>query len=262
MRTTRLLSLAIALATPAVILPPALAAPAKGKKPAAEVVPPAATEPQTFLATRGKALFAEDFSDAGRIKDKKVWNIYKGDFSVQDGALRSVERKDDMHHPAMSTKLVAKDVVMQCRFKVDASKWLGLSLDNGKEKLHVFRAMVNPTSLSLKRMSGMGPTTKGETIAERKVKFEPGKWYTLVVELRGTEAVATVPEAGVAIAGEHEGLAMDKDRFELISGGDAAWIDDIKIYEAEANADWPRNKAKIAAAGGAAAGEKGTGKPK
>ncbi|HEX8913025.1 MAG TPA: hypothetical protein VF796_11745 [Humisphaera sp.] len=217
---------------------------APAAKPAADAA--GAKEPQTFLTQRGKLLKEEDFSDAGHLKDKKLWNIYKGDFSVQDGALRSVERKEDMHHPAMSTKLPAKDLVMQCRFKVDASKWMGLSLDNGKEKIHVFRAMINPNGVSLKRMTGMGPTTKGETIAEKKFKFEPGKWYTLVVEIRGKEAALTVPEANIAIAGEHEGVAMEKDRFELISGGDAAWFDDIKIYDATENADWAKNKAKFA----------------
>lgn len=216
---------------------------------------PAAAEPQTFLAKRGKLVKEETFADAAHLKDKKVWNIYKGDFSVQDGALRSVERKEDGHHPAMSTKIAGKDLVLQCRFKVDQSKWLGLSLDNGKEKVHVFRAMVNANSVSLKRMSGMGPTTKGETMAEKKFKFEPGKWYTLVVELRGKEAVLTIPKAQIALTGEHEGIAIEKDRFELISGGDAAWFDDIRIYEAsEPNPDWVRSKAKIQAAG--AAGKK------
>ena len=112
--------------------------------------------------------------------------------------------------------------------------------------------MVNPTSFSLKRMSGMGPTTKGETIAEQKFKFEPGKWYTLVVEINGKEVVGTIPEAQIAIAGEHDGVAIDKDRFELISGGAAAWFDDIKIYDAEPNADWAKYKAKIQAASGKA----------
>jgi hypothetical protein len=214
----------------------------------------ASTEPETFMTKRGKPLKEEDFADAGHIKDKKLWNIYKGDFSVADGALKSIEKKEDMHHPAMSTKIAGKDLVMQCRFKVDQSKWLGLSLDNGKEKVHVFRAMINPTSFSLKRMSGMGPTTKGETIAEKKFKFEPGKWYTMVVEIRGKEVVGTIPEAQIALTGEHEGIAIEKDRLELISGGDAAWFDDVKVFEAEANPDWAKNRAKIPAA--APAGKK------
>jgi hypothetical protein len=240
MRKLPLLFLSISL-----LAIPVGAAPEKPKPAAA-----ASSEPETFMTKRGKQLFAEDFSDAGHIKDKKIWNIYKGNFSVQDGALRSIEQKEDMHHPAMSTKLVTKDLVMQCRFKVDQSKWLGLSLDNGKEKVHVFRAMINPQSFSLKRMSGMGPTTKGETIAEKKFKFEPGKWYTMVVEIRGKEVVGTIPEAQIALTGENEGIAIDKDRLELISGGDAAWFDDVKVFEAEANPDWAKNKAKIPASGG------------
>ncbi|QOV89805.1 hypothetical protein [Humisphaera borealis] len=245
MRQLTLFTLGIALLSPI-----SFAAPAKPK------APETPKEPETFLTTRGKLIKEENFSAEGSIRDKKLWYIYKGDFSVQEGALRSVERAEDMHHPAMSTKVAGKNLVLQCRFKVDASKWLGLSLDNGKEKVHVFRAMVNPTSVSLKRMSGMGPTTKGETIAEQKYKFEPGKWYTLVVEINGNEAVATIPEAQIAITGEHEGIAIEKDRFELISGGNAAWFDDIKIYDAEPNADWSKSKAKIVASMPKPAGKK------
>jgi hypothetical protein len=217
--TRAIVALAI-IASPAVLL-------------AADNPKPAPAEPKTVLVQRGPVLKEEDFSVADRIKDKKAWFIYKGDFSVQDGALRVVERAEDGHHPAMSTKVPMKDAILQCRFRVDQGKWLGLSLDDGKKKEHIFRAMINANGLSLKQMSGMGKTTKGVNIAEQKFKFDPAKWYTLVVELKGAEVVATIPEANISIRGKSDGVNVDKDRFELISGGGAVWFDDVKIYEAK-----------------------------
>jgi hypothetical protein len=204
-------------------------------------------DPETLLTVRGKILKEESFKDESAIKKggSGGWYIYKGDYQVQNESLRCVERPDDGHHPAMSCKLPSHNLIMQCKFKTDASKWLSLSLDNGKLKEHIFRAWISPTGFSLKRMSGMGPTTKGENLAEKKFKFEPGNWYTLIVEMNGKEVCAQIPEAGITIYGEHDALDVEKDRFELISGGDAAWFDEIKIWEATPNPKWPQIKAQI-----------------
>jgi hypothetical protein len=203
-------------------------------------------EPPTLMTTRGKLLKEEPFKNPNVLTDRKDWYIYKGDFSIQNEALRSIEKKEDGHHPAMSTKLPSHNLIMQCKFRTDASNWLALSLDNGQLKEHVFRAWISPTGFSLKRMSGMGSTTKGETIAEKKFKFDPAKWYTMIVEIHGKEVCGMIPEANLYIYGEHDALDMDKDRFELISGGNAAWFDEIKIWEAgEISPRWPQVKASL-----------------
>ena len=204
-------------------------------------------DPPTLLTVRGKVMMEETFNDQASIAkgNKAGWYIYKGKFEIVDGQMKVTEQKEDGHHPAMSRKMPCKDVVIQCRFRVGDSKWQGLSLDNGAKKEHMFRAMWNPTGISLKRMSGMGPTTKGENMAEAKFKFDPATWYTVIVELSGNEACLQVPEAGLTIRGENEGIAGEKDRVEFISGGDNAYFDDLKIWEAEPNPKWAENKAKI-----------------
>jgi hypothetical protein len=206
-----------------------------------------AQDPPTVLTLRGKALKEEGFDDPGSIAkgNKAGWSIYKGKYEVVDGRLRVSEQADDGHHPAMSFKLPMKDVVLQCRVKLGESKWVGLSLDSGARKDHIFRTMFNPRSASLRRMSGMGATTKGETVAETRTPFEAGRWYTLVVELLGREAVLQIPEAGITLAAENEGFDVEKDRFELISGGPNAEFDDLKIWEAAPNPAWAAIKAKL-----------------
>lgn len=210
-------------------------------------------EPREMLAVRGKVLKEESFNDSASITkgNKGGWGVYKGKFEIVDGQMKISEQKEDGHHPAMSSKLPSKNLVMQCKFKVGESNWQGLSLDNGKEKVHVFRAMINKSragnSIQLNRMSGMGGTTKGERMAEKQLKLEPDKWYTLYVEIVDKEATLQIPEAGVVIAGEHEGIAMDKDRIEFISGGENAWFDELKVWEAAANPKWAEIKATIPA---------------
>jgi hypothetical protein len=207
-------------------------------------------DPPTLLTVRGKLMKEESFKDAASVAKGNPggWFIYKGKFEIVDGQMKVTEQAEDGHHPAMSTKLPSKDLVMQVKFRTGDSKWQGLSLDNGKAKEHMFRAMWNPTSVSLKRMSGMGPTTKGENMAEKKIKFDPTKWYTMIVELSGKEAVLQVPEANIVIFGENEAIAGEKDRFEFISGGDNAYFDELKIWEAEPNPKWPQIKASLPAA--------------
>ena len=204
-------------------------------------------EPQTLLTVRGKLLKEESFKDQASVTKGNTggWYIYKGKYEVIEGQLKVAEQKEDGHHPAMSCKLPSKDMVMQCKFRVADSKWQGLSLDNGKLKEHIFRAMWNPNGVSLKRMSGMGATTKGENMAEKKFKFDPTKWYTLIVELSGKEACLQVPEAQIIIFGENDGIAPEKDRFEFISGGENAYFDDLKIWDAQPNPKWAQIKASL-----------------
>ncbi len=206
-----------------------------------------ATDVPALLTERGKLLKQETFDAQTSVEkgNKGGWGIYKGKFEIVDGHMKVTEQKEDGHHPAMSCKLPSKNLSIQCRFKVGDSKWQGLSLDNGKEKVHVFRAMINPNSISIKRMSGMGATTKGETIVEKKFKFDKEKWYTILVELNEKEVCVQIPEAQITIYGESEGIAAEKDRFEFISGGDNAWFDDLKIWEATSNPKWAEIKKTI-----------------
>lgn len=200
-----------------------------------------------MLAVRGKLLKEESFSEADSVAkgNKGKWSIYKGKYEIVGGEMKVSEQKEDGHHPTMNVKLPSKNLIMQCKFKVGDSKWLGLSLDNGKLKEHIFRAVINKSGIQAKRMSGMGPTTKGVNVAEKKLKFETDKWYTLIIEIVGREVCVQIPEAQIVIAGESEGIEQEKDRFEFVSGGENAWFDELKIWEAELNPKWAELKAAL-----------------
>ena len=215
---------------------------------AAEPAAPA-TLPATLMTLRGKLVKEEPFNDSDSIakKNKNGWYIYKGKFEVVDGQLKVTEQKEDGHHPDFQGNFKMTDPVMQIRFRTGDSKWLGLNIINKKVNEHVFRVIVTPNSFTLNRMSGMGGTTKSTPIAQKRFNFDKEKWYTMVVEMSGKEVCAQIPEANIAIYGESDVLDVNKDKFEIISGGDAAWFDDLKIWDSQPNPKWPEIKATLPA---------------
>lgn len=205
--------------------------------------------PATLLTVRGKLIKEEPFNDADSIakKNKNGWYIYKGKFEVIDGQLKVTEQKEDGHHPDFQSNFNMKDPVMQIKFRTGDSKWLGLNIINKKVNEHVFRVIVRPDSFTLNRMAGMGATTKSTPIAQKRFNFDKEKWYTILVEMSGKEVCAQIPEANITIYGESEVLDVNKDKFEIISGGDAAWFDDLKIWDSTPNPKWAEIKATLPA---------------
>jgi len=193
------------------------------------------------MCKRGKLLFEESFTEPAI---NKAWHTYKGNIVVENGALKSQEVAADAHHPAISRKLGAKNVIVQFSFRFDGGKWLGVSFDN---KEHVARVMLGPDNFRVMKFSGIGATTKGEQLGQKKTKFEPGKWYTMLVEIHGNEMVARLDDQTYTFGEASAGVDQDKTRFELISGGDWVGFDDIRIWEAEPNPDWAATKAKLIA---------------
>ena len=173
----------------------------------------------------------------------KEWNKYKGKFELVDDALKVAEIAADAHHPAVSRKADLDCAVIQFRFKFEGSGWLGFAFD-GKE--HVARCILRPDSLEVLKMTGIGGTTKGESIDKKQMKFEQGKWYTIAIEINGKEMLANVDDTHFAF-GEKGGVETSKTRFEFISGGQFAWFDDLKIWKGEADPKWAQKKAVLEA---------------
>lgn len=195
----------------------------------------APADPPTLMTKRGAPLFEDGFDGPALAKE---WTGNKGRWLIEDGRLKAAEIAADMHHPARGRKVEHRDVVLQLRFRLQGAKWLGVGFDH---KEHVCRAIVTPTSFRVQKTIGMGPTTKTTKLDEKKMSFDPDQWYTLVVELAGNEIVASVDGRHVAV-GEADGLDVDKTRIALISGGEWAWFDDVKMWKAERDPAWAQRK--------------------
>lgn len=191
--------------------------------------------PKTLMTTRGQVLFADPFqSDTF----KSLWDSHGGDWSVVDNTLRSGDSAGGGHHPQIVHRLKMKDVVVQCRFRLDGANWMGFSFG---DKEHILRVMINKEQFEVVKMSGTGATTKGERLDRQAMKWEPGRWYTMLIEWHGAEVVAQVDDQFV-LYGSSETVNVEKSSILLINGGSHAWFDDLTIWEAVPDAKWEKRR--------------------
>lgn len=207
------------------------------KKPASKAAP----DGLHLMLKKGALVVEEAFSAESWAS--KEWHKYKGKFEIVGDQLKVAEVAADGHHPAVSRKADLNAAVIQFRFKFDGAGWLGFAFD-GKE--HVARCILRPDGFQVLKMSGIGGTTKGEKIDEKRVKLDDGAWHTLVIEISGKEMLAQIDNTHF-VFGEMAGVETDKTRFEFISGGQFAWFDDLKIWKAEPDPKWAQKKAILSA---------------
>lgn len=212
------------------------AAPAQEKKPERKRAP----DPRVWMVKRGELLWEETLEGGAWAKD---WNRYKGDYKVESDGLKVAEIASDAHHPAMSRKLGADNVVIQFSFRLDGSPWMGFALD---DKEHVARLILNPDQFKILKMSGIGGTTKGTDVDAKRLKLDDKAWHTVVWEIQGDEMVATIDDKEMVL-GKAPGLTPSRGRCELISGGQSAWYRDIKVWKAESDPQWPQKRAQLLA---------------
>jgi hypothetical protein len=194
---------------------------------------------KVWMVKRGELLWEEKFDEG---KWSKEWNKYKGNFVVEGDAVKSAEIAADGHHPAMSRKLGGdNNVVIQFSFKSDGAPWMGFALD---DKEHVARLILNPDQFKIVNMSGTGPTTKGSDVDAKRMKLNDGAWHTVVWEILGDEMVATIDDKEMVLA-KVDGMTLTRSRLQLVSSGDWAWYDEIKVWKAEPDPKWAKKRALL-----------------
>ena len=114
---------------------------------------------------------------------------------------------------------------------------------DGKE--HVSALSLNPDSFNIKRMSGIGPTSKSTEIDSTKAKLNDGAWHTVVWEIYGDEMVATIDDLQMVLA-KADGLSSDRNHLELNTGGGQwAQFKDVKVWKAELDPKWPQKRITV-----------------
>lgn len=196
-------------------------------------------EPKVWMCQKGPLLWHETFPGDALSKD---WHKGLGSWSVSDGVLKGAEVPADKHHAYASRKVTETNVVIQFTFKLDGAGWLGGFFD-GKE--HVAALSLGADAFRIRRMSGIGPTSKSTEIDSGKLKLNDGQWHTVVWEIYGDEMVATVDDVAMALA-RAEGLSMERQHLELnTAGGPSALFKDVKVWKAELDAKWPQKRAVL-----------------
>ena len=196
-------------------------------------------EPKVWMCKKGDLLWHETFTGTAWPKD---WHKGQGDWKLEDGQLRGAEVPADKHHAYASRKIADTNVVIQFTFKLDGAGWCGGFFD-GKE--HVAALSLGADTFRIRRMSGIGPTSKSTEIDSNKLKLNDGAWHTAVWEIYGDEMVATIDDNAMALA-KAEGLSMERQHLELnTAGGGAALFKDVKVWKAELDDKWPQKRAVL-----------------
>jgi len=193
----------------------------------------------TNLTVRGKLLCSEDFSAAELSKD---WKVAKGKWEIADGALQGAELASDLHAAVLKHALPSKDVVLQFSFKFDGAKSLACSFDG---KGHVCRVVLSPAGFQVRRDVAKGSGEKPVVLGKAAIDLT-GERHTMLIEILGKEMLAQVDDKVFAF-GENDGVEADKKTFGFPTSGESIRIDDVRVWEATPNPDWPANKQKLGA---------------
>lgn len=189
-----------------------------------------------LLAKQGPELLQERFEAPGL---PSGWTRNFGKLEVTNGALRASQLASDQHPCAFRRALPLQDAVIRLDFRFDGARMLHVGFDPARGELkkrgHLFTVAISPTGASLQEAADKAdPASKNHTLATASVKLETGKWYPLLLEMRG-------PEVAVQIAGQATLRASTADFackkpglvFRTLGPDDAAAeFDNLQVWEA------------------------------
>ncbi len=174
----------------------------------------------------GTLVVDEKFSD-GQLG--KTWSVAKGDWSVSKGVVIGKEKESDHHAAVLSLNQPNRNSVVQFSFKLDDAKTFHFSLNHSKG--HLFRVVVDGKSLAVsKDKDKKDSKSKAVSLAKVEAKFEPGKWYTMMIEMEG-DRVDVQTDNGVHAHGSHTGLDIDKTGYRFVLTGESLSLSDLKVWE-------------------------------
>lgn len=205
-----------------------------------------ADEPETSalptrMTVRGKLLFQDALDTA----PGRAWNVAKGDWKAEDGALTGSEKESDHHGAVMRHAVPFRDAVIQYAFRLDGARATSLSIN--KARGHLCRVLITPAGFQVRKDDAdhAGPD-RAILLQAVKVPIEAGAWHTLVLELRGDEMLASLDGRHVGY-GRAEALAVDKANLGLTVAGASASFKDLSVWEATPNPDWEKDRARLRA---------------
>jgi hypothetical protein len=197
----------------------------------------AAADMKPLMCKRGKLLFSDDFSEGPVAKN---WKVAKGQWEIADGALKGVELKADNHAAAVRHAMDFHDAIFQFSFKLDGARMTSFMLN--KKGGHVCRVMINPSGFVVNKDGNPAKEEKAVALATVKTPLNVGRWYTMLVEVQGSQILARIDDSHVGF-GEHEGINVDKNDFGMPVAGDSASFRNIRVWEALPNPSF--NKAQF-----------------
>jgi hypothetical protein len=187
------------------------------------------------LGTRGKLLLEETFNGSAV---PKGWTVTTGALAVRDGTLRASEKAADQHIGAFRYRLPLQDCAVQVDFRFDGGRIFHLGFDPApgelQKKGHLFSVTVSPNQWTLiEHNDKADPASKTKTHASAKTAFEPGRWYTLLLESKGDTVVAQIT-GKEPLRATAKDFRVKKPGLVFRMGGkdtDPISFDNVKVWE-------------------------------
>jgi len=229
-----------------------------------------AAEVPTLMTIRGRLLASEDFTKplapftgkpVGFASGFLGWRYNAGPetgksgrWEINEGQFRGIENPE-AHHPATASfGFDFKDAIIQCDVRLNdvpaegrKYRYLQLKATDTKDYVCVVTfsegglsgkpfddARINPATNQ--RMEG--PAVRVSALAKL------GEWHTVVLEIKGTEAVGTLDGASLTFSDPL--IGADKHSIMLVAGTEASFRN-FRVWEALPNPDWPKNRQAILA---------------
>lgn len=199
------------------------------------VAPLAAADLEPALGKKGKLLLEEKF-DGDTLP--KGWTGKTGGLRVADGVLHASQKKEDSRLGLFSREQPMQDAAIQIDFKFAGARGINVSCNPSPGELskhgHLFSVMITPRMWNITEHNDKSDrNSKSKALSSAPEKFKPGQWYTLLIEMKGDEVVATV-------AGKKPLRATSKD-FHVkkpglefrVSGrdGEEVLFDNLRVWE-------------------------------
>lgn len=180
------------------------------------------------LGKTGEPTNADHFD---KPKLSKQWAAAKGEWTVTDGVLTGKELKADKHAAVLTWKLPHRNSIIRCSFQLKDADFFHLSLNHPKG--HLFRVILDESGMTLRTdKNKKDPKSKPITLAQAKGTLEPGKWYTLQLEMQGDRVIAQL-DNGLNVEGRHPSLDVNKTGYRFIMKGNTLLLDDMTAWKQE-----------------------------
>jgi hypothetical protein len=205
---------------------------------AASLAPVRAADDALLLTRKGEALLETAFNETAF---GTPWTRQFGKLEIADGALRASQQASDNHPCAFRRPLLLQDAVVQVDFRFQGARMLHVGFDPAKGELkksgHLFSLVLTPERMALlEHQDKSNPASKNQERASAATNFEPGKWYTLVLEMKGPEVAAHIVGLDARLRASSPDFACKKPGlvFRVMSKDEgSAHLDNLKVWRAQ-----------------------------
>ncbi|WP_395743179.1 family 16 glycoside hydrolase [Prosthecobacter sp.] len=160
-------------------------------------------EPQVLLEEKFTAELSKDW----------FWGL--GTWTSKDGVLRGFESGTRRHGPVKMRKLVLKDAVLECDFRLEGkATFAGIIFNGSQERGHIVHLVMGKDAVRI-----LAHPKKGENVELLKQSnvLSTGEWHHVKMEFKGETLTATID--GKTFTASHPCIAEEKQTFGL--GGDS-----------------------------------------